>query len=276
MGSAIVATLPAAAVFFTAYEWQKSLLTSLAAVPIPLAHGAASAVAELAACAVLAPAEVVKQNAQVQPAPEEQRQRGAWTGSSSSVQALRRLARDGATGSNGGARRRLWTGYTALAARNLPFTAIQFPIFELLRDRFWRLRGKNSDGGPASKGWLESHVDISMKPPDLREVGMVTGGSAAVAGALAAFVTTPSDVVKTRMMLAAGSDSDARRSGTALKSQGGLAVARSIVAEHGTRGLFRGGLLRSVWTALGSGLYLGTYEVSKVWLRRDQDANRGR
>ena len=51
---------------------------------------------------------------------------------------------------------------------------------------------------------------------------------------------------------------------------GGWDVAKQVLRERGVKGLFRGGALRAVWTAVGSGLYLGTYEVSKVWLRGTQ------
>ncbi len=32
------------------------------------------------------------------------------------------------------------------------------------------------------------------------------------------------------------------------------------------RGLFRGGLLRGLWTAVGAGLYLGIYESGRKYL----------
>lgn len=193
---------------------------------------------------VLAPAEVIKQNAQMLNDAQGS-QRGNGT-ASTSMRALRQLSADG----SGVAWRRLFTGYTALVARNLPFTALQFPIFEHIRARLWRSRGGR--GG-------------------LLETGLIAGGSAASAGAAAAFITTPSDVVKTRMMLSAGNDSGSgsNSKSAGLKSRkGSWAVAREVYTDRGVRGLFRGGLFRSAWTALGSGLYLGTYDVAKVWLKQ--------
>ena len=84
----------------------------------------------MASCLVLAPAEVIKQNAQML---QKESHGAAKSGSSTSLQAFRQLAGDGAS-------RRLFTGYTALVARNLPFTALQFPIFEHVRATYWGSR----------------------------------------------------------------------------------------------------------------------------------------
>lgn len=159
-----------------------------------------------------------------------------------------------------GAGRRLFTGYTALLARNLPLTAMQFPIFEHLRSRLWATRPRREPG----------HQRIL-------ETGAIAGMSAATAGAIAAFLTTPSDVVKTRMMLLTGhgNDGDAVGKGEKIRTaaeQRPWQVAKQIYAEAGTRGLFRGGGLRSTWTAVGSGLYLGTYDAAKLWLTGGKDA----
>lgn len=145
-----------------------------------------------------------------------------------------------------------------MIARNLPFTALQFPIFEHLRSRAWerRLDGR----GDREKGILET--------------GLIAGGSAGSAGAVAAWVTTPSDVVKTRMMLTAG-DSESGKNGKEGRGISGKRsswmVTKQIYAERGLVGFFRGGLFRSAWTALGSSLYLGTYDAAKLWLRRRKD-----
>lgn len=212
--------------------------------PQPLVHSLASGTAEMASCVVLAPAEVIKQNAQML-----RRQAGeSASHRSTSMAALRQVTSSGAT-------KRLFTGYSALVARNLPFTAIQFPIFEHVRQRIWDSRS----------------TGLALNERGLGETAVVNGFSAASAGAFAAWITTPSDVVKTRMMLRAGekqSDAVSGKSRTNKTVKGSVAVAVEVYLSTGIRGLFRGGLFRSAWTALGSGLYLGTYEMSKVWLSR--------
>ncbi|KAK1759145.1 mitochondrial carrier domain-containing protein [Echria macrotheca] len=273
IGSVVIATLPAAGVFFVSYEAAKSGLAAVlpSAIPQPAVHALASGAAELASCAVLTPAEVIKQNAQVL------RESGNQGRESTSLRALRMLRSDGRVG------RRLWSGYTALAARNLPFTAMHFPMFEFLRARLWeqrdRRRGRNAallaGSGPISEGRLQAEMRPNEARSDalrgaLIEVGAITGAAAATSGSIAALLTTPTDVVKTRMMLAAGGGSASGSASPARRGAGNaFETAKIIFRENGTRGLFRGGALRMAWTALGSGLYLGSYEMAKFWLRRD-------
>lgn len=195
----------------------------------------------------------------------------------------------------------LWRGYTALAGRNLPFTALQFPIFERLKE-----------------GIKKHREDRGTRTNTLLENGLITAASAGSAGAFAAVVTTPVDVVKTRIMLAAASSAAEDQSkntkpksanapvdamgrsiqskGQSLKGaiqnskeglkdaiqnvakpvsrKGSIQIAREIIADQGViKGLFRGGALRAVWTLIGSGLYLGVYESGRVYLaqRRGED-----
>jgi solute carrier family 25 (mitochondrial S-adenosylmethionine transporter), member 26 len=159
----------------------------------------------------------------------------------------------------------LWRGYTALAGRNLPFTALQFPLFERLREELKAYR--NNQGSRTNT---------------LAENGIITAISAGTAGAIAAAVTTPIDVVKTRIMLSAG-DGEGRPKNVPLDAAGNaarsstrkssLTIGREILAQEGVRGLWRGGALRATWTMLGSALYLGVYDSGRVWMaqRRGED-----
>ena len=168
----------------------------------------------------------------------------------------------------------LWRGYTALAGRNLPFTAMQFPVFEHLRTSIHAYR--RNRGVETGSMW---------------ESALVTAISAGSAGSVAAVLTTPIDVVKTRIMLSAADHDqpkgkDQQKVVKEIESQGkdakaeivkaqqaarggrasGLAVGREILRTEGVKGLFRGGALRGLWTALGSGLYLGVYESGRRYL----------
>jgi solute carrier family 25 S-adenosylmethionine transporter 26 len=132
-----------------------------------------------------------------------------------------------------------------------------------------------------------------LKTGTLLESGLITAASAGTAGSIAAVITTPIDVVKTRIMLAAADSgsqelqpSDQQKisnhglkkngrglvdaAGNAVKrgqtTKSGLQIGREVMRENGVKGLWRGGALRGIWTFLGSGLYLGTYESGRIWL----------
>jgi solute carrier family 25 S-adenosylmethionine transporter 26 len=143
---------------------------------------------------------------------------------------------------------------------------MQFPMFEHLKESIkqYRKRTGKFTGG-------------------LGETALTTAVSAGSAGSIAAVITTPVDVVKTRIMLSAAPESseanarkeveNAQKQGQSLRKfaskkgvtkKSGLNVAREVMAESGVKGLFRGGTLRAAWTALGSGLYLGVYESGRV------------
>lgn len=178
----------------------------------------------------------------------------------------------------------LWRGYGALTSRNLPFTALQFPMFEKFKQLFKASRA-------ASVG--------ERKPKDipLWESGIVTASAAGIAAAISSVITTPIDILKTRIMLdaaksfanqetgskvvqavkegkvadALGSVSGRDTSSTSKsrpQKQSSIAIAKDIIKDQGWRGLWRGGALRAVFSLLGGGLYLGVYESGRVYLER--------
>ncbi|KAH7403557.1 mitochondrial carrier protein-like protein [Cadophora sp. MPI-SDFR-AT-0126] len=267
VGSIILITIPSSGAFFTSYEAAKAGLskattssTGQAQIPQPIVHSAASAIAELVSCFILTPAEVLKQNAQMIRRPESSSGSAAKQAFQPSVtmQAFKQFNKPS----------QLFRGYTALAARNLPFTAMQFPMFEHFKET---IKAHRKEKGTFTGG--------------LMETALTTAVSAGSAGSIAAVITTPVDVVKTRIMLSAAgetSEAEAMKEVEKTKKEGksldklakmtggtrksGFAVAKEIMGESGVKGLFRGGTLRAAWTALGSGLYLGVYESSKDWL----------
>lgn len=103
-----------AAAFFVTYDTSKNLLTPLCAPGFePVAHMCAASLGEVMACLIRVPVEVVKQRTQAEP------------GSSSWNTLKSTLAKEGAGG--------LFRGYGSTVLREIPFSLIQFPIWEALK-----------------------------------------------------------------------------------------------------------------------------------------------
>ena len=170
----------------------------------------AASVGEVAACAVRVPTEVVKQRAQALQA-------------GSSWGALRMIvARRGEIGVSG-VWREMYRGWSITVLREVPFTVIQFPLWEGLKE--WRRRTTGKEGIDA----IESGVFGS------------------ISGAVAAGVTTPLDVLKTRMMLAR-------------ESVRTRAMVATILRESGPRAFFAGMGPRVLWISAGGAIFLGSYQ----------------
>lgn len=250
IGPTMVTAIPSSVIFFYIYETAKSALlsgseeTSSEKMPAAAAYAISSAAAELASCAILNPAEVLKQNAQVS------KSHGSGGHKYPVLTMLRELM---------SRPRKLWTGYTVLAASHLPGTTMTFCLYEY-----------------SKASWLERFKN----PPTIPEQVRVSLFSAGVAGAAVSLCLVPIDVVKTRMRLAAGSRASQSSlppkiipispelsgpKSTATSPQGPIAVARGILVAEGVRGLFRGASLTCVAAMLGSGLFLGCYDGIKLY-----------
>lgn len=176
----------------------------------PVEHMAAASVGEVAACAVRVPTEVVKQRAQA-----KQQQ--------SSLAALRFILGQRRDIGMVGVWREMYRGWGITVMREVPFTIVQFPLWEGLKE--WRRRKTGKEGITA----VESAV------------------SGSVAGAVAAGVTTPLDVLKTRLMLARERESSG-------------ALLMRIMRESGPKAFFAGMGPRVLWISAGGAVFLGSYQ----------------
>ncbi|KAJ5995439.1 hypothetical protein N7481_002416 [Penicillium waksmanii] len=311
--SVVFSTIPSSGAFFTTYEAVKSTLhnsststkkttqfhtqysnTTLKlpfthSLPTPIIHAIASSTAEMVSCLILTPAEVLKQNAQMVQSSQmsnHSHKHNQAPKNSTNVKAMRQvLSRFRSRPWH------LWSGYTALVGRNLPFTGLQFPLFEYLRANAidWRRKRRARARTTRRLDGDQAAADASSRSPDgmreqLIERAGVTGASASLAGLVASTVTTPIDVIKTRVMLSASEDGGAGSKDkkgaegkrvSAGSKKGTIAVGREIVQKDGVRGLFKGGAIRAGWTAVSMSLYLSLYEGGRFYLENRRKALEG-
>mmetsp|Transcript_71381 Transcript_71381/g.220420 ORF Transcript_71381/g.220420 Transcript_71381/m.220420 type:complete len:597 (+) Transcript_71381:125-1915(+) len=205
---ALVGSAPGSALFFCTFEAMQvplgMLLNSNVVLPVQVSTSAIAALGgELVASCVRVPTEMIKQR----------------------LQTHTQAAHNG-----------LYVGWRATLMRALPFSTIQYPLYNLVK-RFFG--------------------DTQQKPLDPWKAALC--GSAT--SAMAAAVTTPLDLAQTRLML----DSTGRGPRTV------CGTLRQIYLERGCTGLFAGMLPRTLWMGLGGLIFLGSYEQAKFWLQGGYD-----
>eukprot|EP01012_Entosiphon_sulcatum_P057184 TRINITY_DN80910_c0_g1_i1.p1 TRINITY_DN80910_c0_g1~~TRINITY_DN80910_c0_g1_i1.p1 ORF type:complete len:290 (+),score=12.90 TRINITY_DN80910_c0_g1_i1:24-872(+) len=127
--------------------------------------------------------------------------------------------------------RTFYMGYGVTLLRDIPFGVIQFPLYEDLRRR-----------------WAKKLGVEHLAPAPSAICG-------AVSAAVAAILTTPFDVVKTRLML--GKD----RHGAPYSSA--IETACRIRRDEGLRAFFHGVVPRVNLICLGGFIFLGAYEATR-------------
>ncbi|EXB24794.1 hypothetical protein L484_005173 [Morus notabilis] len=122
----------------------------------------------------------------------------------------------------------LYAGYGSFLLRDLPFDAIQFCIYEQLRLRY-KVAAKRD-----------------LNDPENAIIG-------AFAGALTGAITTPLDVIKTRLMV----------QGSANQYKGIFDCVQTIVREEGPPALLKGIGPRVLWIGIGGSIFFGVLESTK-------------
>lgn len=125
----------------------------------------------------------------------------------------------------------LYVGYGSFLLRDLPFDAIQFCIYEQLRIGY-KVAAKRD-----------------LNDPENAIIG-------AFAGAITGAITTPLDVIKTRLMV----------QGSANQYKGIFDCVQTIVREEGPPALLKGIGPRVLWIGIGGSIFFGILESTKRFL----------
>lgn len=238
----MVLTLCLASVFFVTYETLKAQLSkalyperaSSAVGESPAVHMMAGTAAEISACMIRVPTEVVKS-----------RQQTSAYGRVSTFRALQLAASDEGI-------RGLYRGFFSTVLREIPFTCIQFPLFEFLKRQMANHTRTLSGAPRQDAAWWQSAL------------------SGSIAGSIAAALTTPLDVIKTRIMLARARSESASTVLDAARAKQDtriLTILRTVVQQGGVRGLFAGVVPRTMWIGLGGAVFLGTFDAAAKTLQ---------
>ncbi|KAK6100885.1 Mitochondrial carrier family protein [Brugia pahangi] len=180
----------------------------IGSAPTVAVNASAASFSEVIACIVRVPTELVKQRAQAKHVHH--------------LGIICRMIynRSGFIG--------FYQGFFSTVFREIPFSLIEFPLWEFLKQEIARIRRRQCTP-------LES------------------AACGSVSGSIAAAMTTPFDVVKTRIMLSENS------------SRPGIATTLAkIWTTSGYRGLYAGVLPRSVWMGIGGFVFFGAYEAAML------------
>ncbi|KAK5205605.1 Carrier protein, mitochondrial [Exophiala xenobiotica] len=257
--------IPANVIYFTGYDWlrynQASPLTKITNdVYVPLIAGS---IARVAAAIVVSPVEMFRTRMQAAS--------GGTTGVfKDTLLGLHRMTQTQGYTS-------LWRGLTLTMWRDVPFSGIYWWGYEAMRNRLTDSReaasGHELDSQRSMTGGRQSQAHESQMTTFVDSF-LAGAGS----GAIAAFVTTPFDVGKTRQQVYhhAGDDAPSVVAAKEFTKQGKpipeeLSMPRfiyHIFREEGMAGLFRGWAARCLKIAPACAIMISSYEVGKKWARK--------
>jgi solute carrier family 25 protein 39/40 len=175
----------------------------------------------------------------------------------------------------------MWTGFSATLVRDVPFSALYWALVEpfrqamLPRNSHWNpwppqhhqqqqqqqqapALASSSSSSSSSVGYRrQPHVQHTQL--EILIANMVSGF---IAGGVAAGLTTPFDVVKTRMQIA-------RPSSSSSGGAGGVrvwSILQNVYKKDGIEGLFTGLKPRAYRAAPACAIVISVYELLKHWL----------
>lgn len=242
VGAVALSAGPAHAIYFATYEALRARLVPLVAVRAavseqelgraahqrgglsePVAVASAGAFATVLSDGVMAPFDVIKQRMQV-----ERRYHSVWD-------TMLRVYREQ------GGMKALYAGYGTALVMNIPFSAAYFTVYEACRECLsLMVRVEDPQKHAHSRAFVQHGVHFV---------------SGAFAGAAAAGITNPLDVVRTRLQTQG--EPGARR------YRNMWTAFRAVALEEGARGLWAGLVPRMLFHAPAGAIAWTTFELVK-------------
>lgn len=257
----LVMAVPANVIYFAGYDWLRTAQASplrqhLSDAYIPLGAGAT---ARVLAAMVVSPIEMFR--TRMQAANHTATAAGHFR---ETMDGLRDMVASQGTLS-------LWRGLTLTLWRDVPFSAIYWWGYEATRNLLTDRRGRREaqiDGLDFRIGTGEERVrrrSRSKSQSNHRETLVDSFIAGAASGAVAAFVTTPFDVGKTRQQIVRHTTDAARHAAHFARpeDQNMPRFLMHIYSEQGLPGLFKGWAARCLKIAPACAIMISCYEFSK-------------
>ncbi|KAH8434140.1 putative mitochondrial carrier protein [Aspergillus melleus] len=264
-------SIPANIIYFAGYDWLRSDGRSPIKRFLPDTYVAfvAGSTARIAAASVISPIEMFRTRLQATPGTGTDHFKTTLTD-------LHQMTQVHGYSS-------LWRGLTLTMWRDVPFSGLYWWGYEEVKKHLMEARQKSHEHLSSGGSTLSRSSPHDSEGPTFFESFF----AGATSGSLAAFVTTPFDVGKTRQQVFRhmGDDVPASAGGAAQKSlrPEQLSLPKfllHIFREEGTSGLFRGWVARCLKVAPACAIMISIYELGKrmargVNERRDTDAEPG-
>ena len=247
----LVMAIPANVIYFTGYDYLRFDPKSPINTYIPDAYAPlmAGSTARVAAATAISPIEMFR--TRMQAATTGSNGRGVFVDTFVGLKKM--VHAQGYTS--------LWRGLTLTMWRDVPFSGIYWWGYETVRNALTEFRDPNQRKRPRSRSrGHEDHASTFVN-------SFVAG---ATSGAVAAIVTTPFDVGKTRRQVreharVAGAQNTNPRghSNLAVEERPMLRFLYQIWADEGLAGLFRGWAPRCLKVAPACAIMISSYEIGK-------------
>ena len=219
----LIGQIPYGMLTFGSYEVYKSkFIAAYPETPKEYLYIVSAILGDITGSFWLCPSEVIKQ----------QMQGGVHTNIVSAIKSTFK-----STGLRG-----FYRGYYGQIMRDVPFRAIQLPSYEVVKKLYMNKFTTDVDGKPLRE----------MKPLD----NMIVG---AIAGSFSAALTTPLDVIKTRLM----TDTSA-----VISMKTVVQTGAKLFEKEGIKGLFSGLGPRVVYVGPSCGVFFVVYESAKSFLAK--------
>lgn len=209
----LVQSIPQVTVYYTLYQKFKLYLAYQPVIPIVLIPALAGVASRTITSIIIAPLELIRTNLQSSPTVSFREIRSYFANS---------VRLNGISS--------LWRGLYPMLIRDVPFTAVYWPTFELLK----------------------SQILLTFTPGNNINIfaNLVSGW---LCGSLAAALTTPSDVVKTQIEISIQNPSK--------RDVNIFNIIRVIHAKYGLKGFFRGVTPRCAKIGPACAIMIATFEV---------------